>query len=170
MKTYTNLNALLKDLGKDVGNSLAVSLKSQEVKEFVVEGIDEGLGTPDFSFNPYIRRGRDGGLTDPHLVKASGFKIEKPKGAYKFSMNLRSHAQGNEDWRGGLYPRMSINQFCIDEIIETGFGYSWKNSAYYNPNKEAGYGRPIYQKAAEKLAQDDRLASIIANELANRGW
>ena len=181
MKQYSNYNALFADLLLEIKASLPEVIKTKEARELIVQGIDEGLGAPGSGPNSYKRRGRNGGLTDPNLIAVSASTIgRKADGSYQISVFSNSIAEGNENYRGGTNPfykespddwlPTAQDRFYVGSIVQTGFGYSWKNSRYYNPAQLPGNGRPIYNKAGEKLSANRQLASMISADLARRGW
>lgn len=168
-------------MGADVAKSLVKATKNPEARELIVQGIDEGLGAPGSGPNSYKRRGRNGGLTDPNLIAVDLNPVQKEEsGGYIFSVFIKSTAEGNENYRGGTNPfykespddwlPTAQDRFYVGSIVQTGFGYSWKNSRYYNPYQLPGNGRPIYNKAGEKLSANGQLASMISADLARRGW
>ena len=182
VKQYSNYNTLFRDLLLDIKASLPEVIKTDECRELIVQGIDEGLGAPGSGPNSYKRRGRNGGLTDPNLISVGSAHLGKSSdGSYEVRVFTNSIAEGNGAYRGGLNPvshEKKVNtyvppvadRFYVGAIVQTGIGYSWKNSRYYNPLQSPGNGRPIYEKAGEKLSANGQLASMISAELARRGW
>ena len=171
MATHKNLKSLFNALGSDIGRSLNVIREKDDFKKVVVAGIDKGLGEPNVtSPHAYKRRGENGGLTDPSLIISTKVQPIKRTGGYDFVTNVQSIAKGNGDYRGGWNPAPDLDNFYVADIVATGIGYSWVNSKYYNPSQQKGLGRPIYQEAAKKLAENDTLADMVATELARRGW
>lgn len=175
MKQTDKVNALLGFINSKLDVALYNALNNNTCRELVVEGIDEALGAPIASKEAYERRGRNGGLTDPNLIAVTTEKSKKvASGTYCATGFLKSTAQGNSDWRGGVNPPPSKRNpqangklFYVDCIVSDGKGYSWKGSSYHknsnHPNRERP--RPIYEEAAKKLTENGELGRLVSDEL-----
>lgn len=166
MKQTYKVNALLGFINSKLDVALYNALNSNTCRELVVKGIDEALGDPIPSKEAYERRGRNGGLTDPNLIAVTAEKSKKVTGdTYCATGFLKSTAQGNSEWRGGVNP--SGDPFYVDCIVSDGKGYSWTGSSYHknsnHPNRERP--RPIYEEAAKKLTENGELVRLVSDEL-----
>lgn len=183
MKICKNLDELCVLLAKEVGSSALRATRSESARNLVVQGIDEALGPANTGPNAYKRRGRNGGLTDPNLIVTTTEKAKANKNGFVVELLVKNVAEGNHKWRGGINPcykehpddwlPLKTDRFYVDAIVQSGRGYSWVHSEYYTgPQGQFGKPKPrdIYGKAGEKLTANGQLASLIASELAKRGW
>lgn len=170
-------------IANDVGQSVLTATRSESARSLVVQGIDEALGPEGTGPNAYKRRGSNGGLTDPNLIVTTVENKKTNSSGFHIDFLVKNVAEGNRKWSGGINPcykeheddwlPLKTDRFYVGAIVQSGRGYSWVNSQYYNgPTYTPKNHKPrdIYGRAGEKLMEDGQLASMIASELANRGW
>lgn len=102
------------------------------------------------AIEPYERRYDNGGLSDPRNIKLVG-SGPVPNGYY---IEVRDLAK-DED---GL---------PLDEIIESGEGYHWKESQIY---KKQPYPRPFYEAAEKFAVEGGWFANDLKKGLQDRGF
>lgn len=143
-KDYDDINGLLADLENDISTIMKTDM-NKEVKSIYKEKVDEMYDSYDRSYYE-PRYNRDGGFADESNWREH---VDKNKGLIEYT--LENEALGVDDAYGER----------IDEIIETGKGYTWRN----RPNP-----RTVYQNTQDEIDSSNTVEKVLEKSLKNKGW
>lgn len=151
--TYDNVlinafnNDLLPQLKADVKEAVKRNVTvelANAIREFVYRNVYETY------FNKqYIRRGDKGGLSDTSKYIQNVYSIGENETVAEISLNMYDE-KGRD----------------IVQVVETGIGYTWKNSEIYKSKQP----RPFLDEALQEIAKDGSALGAVAEYLITQGW
>lgn len=147
-KKKDNINSILAELQADI-----LRITDFQLDKDIRDAYREEVEYMYDEYNPtqYIRRFDNKGFSDDTNWNTE-ININK-RGNIEYILTNETETSENSPYR-------------LDDIIEEGNKYTWKNSGIY----KSQLSRPVYERTMDKLEKERIVEETLEKELKEKGW